>query len=166
MSFLLALSISTGVSCGIWALISSFPALGLITWVGFAGCTAYFACGKHGMEGISSAFFSNFSGIISAVIAVFISGLFPAIPAMAIVMTAIISGTMCLKSLFKPAWFIPGAFIGCFSSFAYISSGANLLSADIVPFIISIICGYPLAYCCDKGGTLLYSMLGKKEEQN
>ena len=165
MSFLLALSLSTGFCCGVWAFISQIPGLSLVTWLGFAGCTAYFASGKHGLEGMSSAFFSTMSGVISAVIAVFISGMFPNVASMGIIMTGIVSGTMCLKSSFKKMWFIPGAFIGCFSSFAYISSGANLLSADIISLILSLSLGTILALSCDKGGNFLFKTFGKKEEK-
>lgn len=71
-------------------------------------------------------------------------------------MTGIISVTMCLKSSIKKIWFILGAFMGFFSSFAYISSGANLLSKDIVSLIISLSLGAVLALSCDKGGNLLF----------
>lgn len=165
MNFLLALSLSTGFCCGVWAFISQIPAFNLVTWIGFAGCTAYFASGKHGLEGMSSAFFSTMSGVISAVIAVFISGLFSNLASMGVIMTGIVSGTMCLKSSIKKMWFIPGAFIGCFSSFAYISSGANLLSKDIISLILSLSLGTVLALCCDKGGDFLFNKFNKKESE-
>lgn len=47
MSSLCALSIATAVLCGIWSYLAGIA--GLIGWAGFAGCTTYFACGKHGM---------------------------------------------------------------------------------------------------------------------
>ncbi|MEG0250671.1 MAG: DUF1097 domain-containing protein [Peptostreptococcus sp.] len=164
MSFLLALSLSTGFFCGVWAAIAAVPSLGLITWAGFAGCTAYFASGKHGIEGMSAAIFSTMSGVVSALIALFISGKFPGIPVVAILMTGIISGTMCLKSAVKPLWFIPGAFIGCFSTFAYVSTGVNIFSAALLPHVLSILSGSILALCCDKGGNLLFKVFGKQED--
>lgn len=165
MSFLIALSLSTGFCCGVWAFISQIPGLSLVTWIGFAGCTAYFASGKHGIEGISTAFFSTMSGVASALVAVFISGLFPSVAVMGIIMTGIISGTMCIQSVVKKLWFIPGAFIGCFSSFAYLSSGANLFSKDIISLIVSLSLGTILALCCDKGGNYLFKVLGKKKSE-
>lgn len=164
MSFIVALSLSTGICCGIWALISSFTSLHLVTWIGFAGCTAYFASGRHGLDGIKSAFFPLMSGVISALVAVWMSGKFPEIGAIAILMTGIISGTMCLQSVAKPLWFIPGAFIGCFSTFAFLSTGANLFSADIFSHILSLSLGTILAVSCDKGAGLLFKMFGKEEE--
>ena len=165
MSFLLALSLSTGICCGIWAFISQIPALNLVTWLGFAGCTAYFASGKHGKEGVSTAFFSTMSGVLSAVVAVFISGLFPNFASLGVIMTGIISCTMCLQSVFKKLWFIPGAFIGCFSSFAFISTGGNLFSSDIISLLLSLALGSILALSCDKGGNFLFSKFGKEEPE-
>ena len=117
MSFLVALSLSTGICCGIWALIASFTSLKLITWIGFAGCTAYFASGKHGFEGMKTAFFALMSGVASAFVAVLISSKFPTVGGVAILMTAIISGTMCYQSKLKELWFIPGGFLGMFLNF-------------------------------------------------
>lgn len=161
MSILLALSLSTGICCGIWALISSLLSDVLITWIGFAGCTAYFASGKHGIEGIKTAVFTTISGVASALVAVFISGLFGFNSAVVILMTGIISCTMCLQSVNKYLSFIPGTFIGCFSSFAYLSSGANLLSPDLTKLIISLLCGSILAVSCDKGGEFLFKISNK-----
>lgn len=164
MSYLLALSLSTGICCGVWAFISQIPTLQLATWIGFAGCTAYFASGKHGIEGISTALFSTLSGVLTAVIALFVLKLLPNVAIYGVIVTGIISCTMCLQSKLKQLWFIPGAFIGCFSSFAYISSGANLLSKDIVTLVLSLICGSVLAICCDKGGEMLFKYFGREGE--
>ncbi len=69
---------------------------------------------------------------------------------------------MWLKSSIKKLWFIPGAFMGCFSSFAYLSTGANLLSKDIISLILSLSLGTILAVSCDKGGNYLFEKFGKK----
>ena|SRR3712207_392215 len=163
MSFLVALSLSTGICCGIWALIASFSPAYLITWIGFAGCTSYFASGKHGLEGMKTAFFALMSGVASAFVAVLISSRFPTVGSVAILMTAIISGTMCYQSKLKELWFIPGAFLGCFSTFAYLSSGANILGPGIIPHLVSLCCGVVLAVSCDKGAGLLFKLFGKEE---
>lgn len=165
MSFLLALSLSTGICCGLWALIGAFFPANLVVWIGFAGCTAYFASGKHGLEGVKTAFISTYSGVASALIALFVTSLFPSIPPMAIIMTGVVSGTMCIQSVVKELWFIPGAFIGCFTSFGYLSSGANIMGSDLKTLLLSLACGTILALSCDKGGGFLFSLFGKKEEQ-
>ncbi|WAW14432.1 DUF1097 domain-containing protein [Peptostreptococcus equinus] len=163
MSTLIALGIGTGICCGIWAAISAIPGLGLVTWIGFAGCTAYFASGKHGVEGMKTAVFSTFSGLISAIVAMFISGLAPNVVVLSFLMTGIISATMCFQAKAKALWFIPGAFMGCFTSFGAASMGLNLFGPDIIRVITSLLCGAVLAFSCDKLGDLIFKKFGKPE---
>lgn len=165
MNMLFALGLGTGICCGIWGWISSISSLGLITWVGFAGCTAYFASGKHGLEGFKTAIFSTMSGMISAIIAIIISSQVPGSVAVSALMTGIISATMCWQAKAKFLWFIPGAFMGCFSTFGATAMGINVLSADLVQVIASFLCGAVLAVCCDTSGQWLFKKFGKEEEQ-
>ncbi len=62
MSSLCALSIVTAVLCGIWSYLAGI--VGLIGWAGFAGCTTYFACGKHGMSGVKKTVVTNLAGVL------------------------------------------------------------------------------------------------------
>lgn len=163
MSMLFALGLGTGICCGLWGLISSFKVLGLITWVGFAGCTAYFASGKHGLEGVKTAIFSTMSGMISALVAMFISGFMPNSVALSVIMTGIISATMCWQAKAEVLWFIPGAFIGCFTTFGAASMGVNVLSSEIIHVILSFLCGAVLAISCDTLGNLIFKKFGKTE---
>ena len=162
MSILFALDLGTGIFRGIWGLISSLPSLGLVTWIGFAGCTAYFACGKHGLEGVKTAIFSTMSGMISALFAMFVSGFIPGSIVFAALMTGIISATMCWQAKAKQLWFIPGAFIGCFSTFGAASMGLNVLGGDLPKVIISFLCGAILALCCDTSGQWFFKKFGKE----
>ena len=41
MSVLVAISLTTGILSGIWGWVAA--TLGLLSWVGFLGCTSYFA---------------------------------------------------------------------------------------------------------------------------
>ena len=159
---LFALGLGTGIFCGIWGLISSLPSLGLVTWIGFAGCTAYFACGKHGLEGVKTAIFSTMSGMISALFAMFVSGFIPGSIVFAALMTGIISATMCWQAKAKQLWFIPGAFIGCFSTFGAASMGLNVLGGDLPKVIISFLCGAILALCCDTSGQWFFKKFGNE----
>lgn len=164
MSMLFALGLGTGIFCGIWGLISSLPSLGLVTWIGFAGCTAYFACGKHGAEGVKTAIFSTMSGMISALAAMFVSGFIPGSIVFAALLTGIISATMCWQAKAKQLWFIPGAFIGCFSTFGAASMGLQVLGGDLPRVIISFLCGAILALCCDTSGQWFFKKFGKEEQ--
>lgn len=162
MSMLFALGLGTGICCAAWAFISSY--LGLVTWIGFAGCTAYFACGKHGIEGIKTAVFSTLSGFLSALVAMYISGLLPKSMALSIFMTGVISATMCWQAKAKFLWFIPGAFIGCFSTFAAASMGLDVMGGDIIKVVSSFLCGAVLAISCDKFGNWLFKKFGNPDE--
>lgn len=164
MSMLFALGLGTGIFCGIWGLISSLPSLGLVTWIGFAGCTAYFASGKHGAEGVKTAIFSTMSGMISALAAMFVSGFIPGSIVFAALLTGIISATMCWQAKAKQLWFIPGAFIGCFSTFGAASMGLQVLGGDLPRVIISFLCGAILALCCDTSGQWFFKKFGKEEQ--
>lgn len=164
MSMLFALGLGTGIFCGIWGLISSLPSLGLVTWIGFAGCTAYFACGKHGAEGVKTAIFSTMSGMISALAAMFVSGFIPGSIVFAALLTGIISATMCWQAKAKQLWFIPGAFMGCFSTFGAASMGLQVLGGDLPRVIISFLCGAVLALCCDTSGQWFFKKFGKEEQ--
>ena len=62
MSSLCALSIVTAALCGIWSYLAGIA--GLIGWAGFAGCTTYFACGKHGMSGVKKTMITNLTGVL------------------------------------------------------------------------------------------------------
>lgn len=166
MSMLFCLGLGTGICCAIWAYISGVLNLGLITWIGFAGCTAYFASGKHGVEGIKTAVFSTLSGFVSALVAMYISNLLPENAALAVLMTGIISATMCWQAAAKLLWFIPGAFMGCFSTFAAANMGLNVMGGDLVRIVLSFLCGAILAISCDKSGNWIYEKFGKKPQQD
>lgn len=46
MNILFAIALTTGILSGIWGWVA--VALGLLSWAGFLGCTAYFACPQGG----------------------------------------------------------------------------------------------------------------------
>ena len=106
---------------------------------------------------------STFSGMISALIAIFISGLVPNVVAIPFIMTGIISATMCWQAKAKELWFIPGAFMGCFTTFGAMAMGINVMSSEIVHLVLSLLCGGVLALSCDKTGEFLLKKFGKEE---
>ncbi|ONF81830.1 hypothetical protein BXA16_10445 [Salmonella enterica subsp. enterica serovar Typhimurium] len=50
MNILLSIAITTGILSGIWGWVA--VSLGLLSWAGFLGCTAYFACPQGGFKGL------------------------------------------------------------------------------------------------------------------
>ena len=47
---------------GLWTMLCEQT--GMVSWIGFAGCTTYFACGKKGRQGIKTAVIVNGSGVV------------------------------------------------------------------------------------------------------
>lgn len=153
MTQLMALSITTGVLCGVWSYISA--PLGLLAWVGFAGCTTYFASGKHGMDGVFTTVRQNMFGVACGMTILALCDLFP-FEGSLLVFSGLLTFVMCIAGNFKYLAFIPGSFVGCFSTFA-----AN---GDWKVLIITLLCGAILGIACDKSGDLLYAKLGKPEK--
>ena len=115
MSSLCALSIATAVLCGIWSYLAGI--VGLIGWAGFAGCTTYFACGKHGMSGVKKTIVTNLAGVLCGMTIITLSKFSPVFGNLGI-WCGIITFVMCIIA--KSEWFdfCPGTFMGCFTTFA------------------------------------------------
>lgn len=162
MGLALAISITTGIFCGIWGWLSSLFGLGFATWLGFAGCTSYFASGKRGFGGVKTAFFANLTGSIWAIIAIIVSSKFPNVPTMGFFMTGFISFAMVYQGKFPLVSYVPATFMGCFSTFGVASTGFAVLSSW--PMVIGILfLGNLLGITCDLGGVFLHKKLTKKE---
>lgn len=152
MKSITCLGISTAVFCAIWSFLS--PEFGLLSWAGFAGCTSYFACPNHGWKGVKSSFFCVMSGIAYAMLTMYLGKVFPSF-VVSLVVALVTVHLMCIQSKISVLSYIPGTFFGSFSTFA---AGGDLI---IIPCMIL---GIFLGLCCDKGGTWLFQMIGKKEK--
>ncbi|MBW6410574.1 DUF1097 domain-containing protein [Clostridium weizhouense] len=152
MSYLFALSLTTAILCGGW--IIGADLIGLIGWAGFAGCTTFFAAGGK-KSGFKSAICTNMSGVFWAMLSIKISALlgFPLVGAL---MTVVITFFLCIQSKIKLLAFIPGAFVGSFSTFA-----AN---GDWTRLVPSLLLGAVLGFLCEWTGVWLYEKMGKKEQ--
>lgn len=155
MSYLCALGIITAILCGIWTWVSA--PLGLFGWAGFAGCTTYFACGKHGVEGLKKTIIPNMAGVLCGMTIFFLTGLVPVLGDLGI-WCAIVTFVMCIIGKSKWFDFIPGTFMGCFSTFA---AGGNWMI--LVP---SLLLGALLGISCDKGGDWFYNTVTKNNSND
>lgn len=153
MSSLMALSLATGLFCGIWSEFA--PAFGLIVWAGFAGCTTYFASNSHGLEGLFVTVRQNLFGVVCGMGIIILSNKFPDLSMNTLIFSGSITFIMCIVGKFKWFSFIPGTFLGSFSTFA-----ANGNWKALIP---SLIMGAFLGLACDLGGNWLYKLLAKKE---
>ena len=151
ISNLLALSISTAVLCGIWSYLAGIT--GLLVWAGFAGCTTYFASGKHGLSGLKSTIFPNMAGVLCGLSIIALSSLFPALGNWG-VWCAVLTFVMCIISYFGLFAFCPGTFMGCFSTFA--------AGGDWKLLVPSLFIGAILGLGCDYGGKWLHRLASHK----
>ncbi|WP_138206118.1 DUF1097 domain-containing protein [Haloimpatiens lingqiaonensis] len=151
MSLLMAISISVGILSGLWGFISA--SLGLITWVGFIGCTSYYASGGK-FIGFKKSILANLTGVLWAMAIIKFSSQFTS-PYAAFIFTGIFSFVMCIQAKFKLLEFIPGAFCGACSVF-----GVN---GDWKAVTMALICGAILGYSSDMGGVLIHKLFGKDD---
>lgn len=153
MSSLCALSIVTAVLCGIWSYLAGI--VGLIGWAGFAGCTTYFACGKHGMSGVKKTVVTNLAGVLCGMTIITLSKFSPVFGNLGI-WCGIITFVMCIIA--KSEWFdfCPGTFMGCFTTFAADGNWSALA--------ISLVIGAFLGLACEYGGNWLYHAVTEKKE--
>ncbi|NKF06082.1 DUF1097 domain-containing protein [Clostridium gasigenes] len=143
-------AISVGIFSGIWAWISN--STGLITWIGFIGCTSYFASGGS-LSGLKKSIYSNISGIIWAMTIIICSSYFKD-SQWSYLFTGFFSFVMCIQAKFKTLEFIPGAFCGCCCIFATSGNWRAVLPA--------LICGGILGFVSDRGGFHLHNLLDKR----
>ncbi len=142
------LGIATGVLCGIW--IEFAVMFQLIPWAGFAGCTTYFAFHERGWHAVKTVIVCNVSGILCAMLLLYLT------TAVSFsfsngVWCGMITLVMCLLGYIRCTPFVPGIFMGCFSTFA--AQGEWQMLA------VSMACGGVLGHLCYVLGTQSYEFL-------
>ncbi|AAO36308.1 DUF1097 domain-containing protein [Clostridium tetani] len=150
MSSLIALSITTAILCAIWTYLSGV--IGILGWIGFAGCTSFFAAGGK-KEGFKASIVANISGVFWAMITIKLSSILNFNSGAAIA-TGLITFVMCAQAKNKYLAFIPGTFLGSFSTFA--------ASGDWKAVLSGLICGAFLGYACEWTGNKLYEKVEKE----
>ena len=153
-TYITCLGLSTTILCAIWSNIAPLIGLGALSWAGFSGCTSYFACPDKGWKGVKSCFFCLMSGVIYAMITLYL-GKVLTFPGAGIFVALVTVHLMCIQSKISIFSYIPGTFFGSFSTFA---AGGDPL---IIPLLIF---GIILGLGCDKFGGVIFKAIGKKEE--
>lgn len=152
---LLISALFTGLLCGLWAGFADY--LFLNVWAGFAGCTAYFATGKHNLQALIITITTTLVGALMAFLMIiletkafgFIGG-----PIAGTLGVGSLVAIIVLLGINKWLSFVPGMFVGCYTFFAI--DGMN--DGNWLTLCLSLTVGAILGYCCDIGG----SKLGKK----
>ena len=96
MNILFAIALTTGILSGIWGWVA--VSLGLLSWAGFLGCTAYFACPQGGLKGLLISACTVMSGVIWALVIIYGSALAPQLEILSYVMTGIVAFLMCIQA--------------------------------------------------------------------
>lgn len=116
MNVILAIAITTGILSGIWGWVA--VSLGLLSWAGFLGCTAYFACPTGGLKGLVISACTTMSGVIWALVIIHGSALATHLEIVGYIMTGIVAFLMCIQAKQVLLSFVPGTFIGACATFA------------------------------------------------
>lgn len=103
-------------SLGIWGWVA--VSLGLLSWAGFLGCTAYFACPQGGLKGLAISAATLLSGVVWAMVIIYGSALAPHLEILGYVITGIVAFLMCIQAKQLLLSFVPGTFIGACATFA------------------------------------------------
>ncbi len=148
MGFITALAVSTGIFCGLWGLFTGLVP-SFIAFAGFAGTTSYFANSKEeGLSKVPKCFYANASGVIYATLGIYLLNRFHGGLWMNTILTGVISFLMVFQTkLSDRLSFTPGAFMGCFTTFA---------TGGLFMTLPSMILGYLVALGCDYGGRWLH----------
>lgn len=147
------LGIAMAFYAGLWTLLCEKT--GLISWIGFAGCTTYFACGKKNLQGMTLAVATNLSGVVWAMVSIVLGRVWD-FPYVTVLLCAFISYMIIMQAKIKKLAFIPGAYIGCFVTFAAEGNWKGILPAMIL--------GPVLGWLTDITTAKLYEMVGVEEK--
>lgn len=128
MSPLIAIAITTGILSALWGWLAA--ALGLISWVGFLGCTSYFAS-SGGYKALLQTLFCNASGMLWALLLIHGDRLWGAGVA-GYVMTGVVATLMCVQAKQRWLGYIPGTFAGCCATFGAAGAWQQILPSLII----------------------------------
>ena len=131
------IAISAGLLASVWAGLADV--LHLVTWVGFLGCSTFFAQTNTGVKGMLMAMTTNLSGVFWGWLIIAGSSTLGS-PIISYALTGIVTAFMCLQASNKNFAFIPGTFIGCCITFALNAD----LAAIIPPLMIGAVLGYSM----------------------
>lgn len=147
-------SIVIGILCGFWAGIA--PEISLSIWAGFAACTAFFASGRHKLDGLAITITTTLVGVAIALLMIEGSDVIGA-PLGTAISVGILVTVIVMLGVLKFLAFIPGMFVGCYSTFA-IDADWQLLGA-------SLLAGAVLGMLCDSAADLAVAKLGSPQTQ-
>ncbi|MBR9956617.1 DUF1097 domain-containing protein [Cronobacter sakazakii] len=131
-----SLALTTGLLSALWAWAA--VALGLPSWAGFLGCTAWFASPKGGVTGFLTILFTLGSGVLWAQVIIAGSAVAPGIAWLSYAMTGVVAFLMCIQSRQTLLSFVPGTFIGACATFAAQCDWKSVLPALLLGLLFGV----------------------------
>lgn len=131
-----SLALTTGLLSALWAWAA--VALGLPSWAGFLGCTAWFASPKGGVTGFLTILFTLGSGVLWAQVIIAGSAVAPGITWLSYAMTGVVAFLMCIQSRQTLLSFVPGTFIGACATFAAQGDWKSVLPAPLLGLLFGV----------------------------
>ncbi len=131
-----SLALKTGLLSALWAWAA--VALGLPSWAGFLGCTAWFASPKGGVTGFLTILFTLGSGVLWAQVIIAGSAVAPGITWLSYAMTGVVAFLMCIQSRQTLLSFVPGTFIGACATFAAQGDWKSVLPALLLGLLFGV----------------------------
>ncbi|WP_270853643.1 DUF1097 domain-containing protein [Cronobacter sakazakii] len=131
-----SLALTTGLLSALWAWAA--VALGLPSWAGFLGCTAWFASPKGCVTGFLTILFTLGSGVLWAQVIIAGSAVAPGITWLSYAMTGVVAFLMCIQSRQTLLSFVPGTFIGACATFAAQGDWKNVLPALLLGLLFGV----------------------------
>jgi len=138
MNILLSIAITTGILSGLWGWVA--VSLGLLSWAGFLGCTAYFACPQGGLKGLFISGCTMMSGVVWALVIMKGSALAPHLEIVGYMMTGVVAFLMCIQAKHLLLSFVPGTFIGACATFA----GQGDWKMIVPSLLLGLVFGYAM----------------------
>ncbi|CRY80962.1 DUF1097 domain-containing protein [Yersinia intermedia] len=142
MNIILMIAITTGILSGVWGWVA--VSLGLISWAGFLGCTAYFACPQGGLKGLLITLLTCLSGVFWAMMIIQGSALQPEWTILGYVLTGLVAFLMCIQACQQWLSFVPGTFIGACATFAGNGNGNGNWKLVVASLLVGVVFGYAM----------------------
>lgn len=116
MNILFSIALTTGILSALWGWVA--VSLGLLSWAGFLGSTAYFACPQGGLKGLLITLCTLLSGVGWAQLIIHSSAMLPQLTIAGYASTGVVAFLMCMQAKNVLLSFVPGTFIGACATFA------------------------------------------------
>jgi hypothetical protein len=155
MNILFSIALTTGILSALWGWVA--VSLGLLSWAGFLGSTAYFACPQGGLKGLLITLCTLLSGVGWAQLIIHSSAMLPQLTIAGYAITGVVAFLMCMQAKNVLLSFVPGTFIGACATFA----GQGDWRLVLPSLMVGLLFGFAM-----KNSGLWLAMRRDKQRQN